>query len=97
VVWVDTFKFQAPGFYQKLGYEVFGVLPDYPRGRRCFFLHKRFRQSFAGKRGAGLTRVERPLLSPAMRVIDALDALGLALVREMVSMISFSEFPMRAR
>jgi hypothetical protein len=30
-VWVDTFEFQAPGFYQKLGYEVFGVLPDHPR------------------------------------------------------------------
>jgi GNAT superfamily N-acetyltransferase len=41
-VWLDTFEFQALGFYQKLGYEVFGVLPDHPRGQRCFFLHKRF-------------------------------------------------------
>jgi GNAT superfamily N-acetyltransferase len=40
-VWVDTFEFQAPGFNQKLGYEVFGVLPDHPRGRHHFFLHKR--------------------------------------------------------
>jgi GNAT superfamily N-acetyltransferase len=43
-VWVDTIEFQAPGFYQKLGYEVFGVLPDRPRGRQQFFLHKRLRQ-----------------------------------------------------
>jgi GNAT superfamily N-acetyltransferase len=44
-VWLDTFEFQAPGFYQKLGYEVFGVLPDHPRGQRSYFLHKRFRQA----------------------------------------------------
>jgi hypothetical protein len=43
-VWVDTIEFQAPDFYQKLGDEVFGVLPDHPRGRRWFFLHKRFQQ-----------------------------------------------------
>jgi GNAT superfamily N-acetyltransferase len=44
-VWVDTFEFQAPGFYQKLGYEAFGVLPDHPRGQRRFFLYKRFQQA----------------------------------------------------
>jgi GNAT superfamily N-acetyltransferase len=43
-IWLDTFEFQAFGFYQKLGYEVFGVLPDHPRGRPHFFLHKRFQQ-----------------------------------------------------
>jgi GNAT superfamily N-acetyltransferase len=44
-VWVDTFEFQAPEFYQKLGYEVFGILPDRPRGRRQFFLYKRLQQA----------------------------------------------------
>jgi GNAT superfamily N-acetyltransferase len=44
-MWVDTFDFQAPGFYQKLGYEVFGVLPDHARGHRCFFLYKRLQQA----------------------------------------------------
>ena len=44
-VWLDTFEFQALGFYQKRGYEVFGVLPDYPRGQRRFFLRKRFQQA----------------------------------------------------
>ena len=38
--WVDTFSFQAPGFYRKLGYEVFGEL-DYPPGHKRFFLRKR--------------------------------------------------------
>lgn len=37
---VDTFSFQAPDFYQKLGYEVFGTL-DYAPDHRRFFLKKR--------------------------------------------------------
>ena len=38
--WVETFSFQAPGFYRKLGYEPFGEL-DYPPGHKRIFLHKR--------------------------------------------------------
>jgi len=38
--WVDTFSFQAPGFYPKLGYEVFGEL-DYPPDFKRLFLRKR--------------------------------------------------------
>jgi hypothetical protein len=30
----------APGFYQKLGYEVFAVLEDYPRGHHNYYLRK---------------------------------------------------------
>ena len=41
-VWVDTFEFQARGFYEKLGYIVFGTLEDHPRGGRRYFLQKRF-------------------------------------------------------
>ena len=37
--WVDTFSFQAPGFYRKLGYRVFGEL-DYPPGHTRIFLQK---------------------------------------------------------
>jgi GNAT superfamily N-acetyltransferase len=36
---LDTFSFQARGFYEKHGYAVFGAL-DYP-GRQRFFLRKR--------------------------------------------------------
>jgi GNAT superfamily N-acetyltransferase len=38
--WVDTFSFQAPGLYGKLGYTMFGEL-DYPPGHKRFFLQKR--------------------------------------------------------
>jgi len=37
---VDTFSFEAPGFYPKLGYAVFGEL-DYPPGHKRIFLQKR--------------------------------------------------------
>lgn len=40
-VWLDTFSFQAPGFYEKLGYAVFGSIDDHPRGGSRFFLLKR--------------------------------------------------------
>ncbi|PIG95492.1 GNAT family N-acetyltransferase [Gloeocapsopsis sp. IPPAS B-1203] len=38
--YLDTFSFQAPEFYQKLGYTVFGELPDFPEGHSRFFLKK---------------------------------------------------------
>lgn len=38
--WVDTFSFQSPGFYERLGYEVFGELEDFPPGEKRFFLKK---------------------------------------------------------
>lgn len=39
-IWLDTFAFQARGFYEKLGYEIFGTLEDHPKGSRRFFLRK---------------------------------------------------------
>ena len=36
--WLDTFSFQARGFYEKLGYTVFGTLDEYPAGHHRFFL-----------------------------------------------------------
>jgi GNAT superfamily N-acetyltransferase len=41
--WVDTI-FGARGFYEKLGYTVFGSLPDYPRGFEMTFLQKDLRR-----------------------------------------------------
>jgi GNAT superfamily N-acetyltransferase len=38
---LDTFSFQARGFYEKLGYSVFGTLDDYPPGHSRFYLTKR--------------------------------------------------------
>lgn len=37
---LDTYSFQAPHFYQRLGYEVFGVIDGYPRGYQKVFLKK---------------------------------------------------------
>jgi GNAT superfamily N-acetyltransferase len=38
---LDTFSFQARGFYERLGYSVFGTLDDYPPGHSRFYLTKR--------------------------------------------------------
>ena len=38
--WLDTFEFQARGFYERLGYECFGEIPDYPVGFCRFFMRK---------------------------------------------------------
>lgn len=37
--WVDT-QFGARGFYERLGYQVFGELPDYPPGFTRSYLRK---------------------------------------------------------
>jgi len=39
-VYVDTFSFQAPEFYQKLGYREFGRLDDFPAGHFRSWLTK---------------------------------------------------------
>ncbi|WP_277982711.1 GNAT family N-acetyltransferase [Sphingomonas faeni] len=40
-IWLDTHEFQARGFYEKLGFEVFGTLDDHPIGQKLIFLQKR--------------------------------------------------------
>jgi GNAT superfamily N-acetyltransferase len=39
---LETFSFQARPLYEKLGYVVFGELPDYPPGHSEFFMKKMF-------------------------------------------------------
>ncbi|MFH1357628.1 MAG: GNAT family N-acetyltransferase [bacterium] len=39
--WVDTFSFQAPEFYERLGYEVFGQLDDFPGVNKRVFYRKK--------------------------------------------------------
>ncbi len=41
-VYLDTFTFQAPGFYQKLGYREFGRITDFPKGFDRIWMMKRF-------------------------------------------------------
>ena len=38
--WLDTFQFQARGFYERLGYTCFGELTDYPPGFSRYFMKK---------------------------------------------------------
>jgi len=38
---LDTFSFQARGFYERLGYSAFGVIDDYPPGHCRIFLAKK--------------------------------------------------------
>jgi GNAT superfamily N-acetyltransferase len=40
--WLDTFSFQARGFYERLGYTVFGTIEDFPPGHSRFFMKKTF-------------------------------------------------------
>jgi phosphoribosylanthranilate isomerase len=39
--YLSTFSFQAPKFYQKLGYSVFGELEDFPAEHRRLFMRKK--------------------------------------------------------
>ena len=38
---VDTYSFEARPFYERLGYELFATLDDYPQGHCKYFLKKR--------------------------------------------------------
>ncbi len=38
---LDTTSWQARPFYEKLGYEVFGTLPDHPKGHALHFMTKK--------------------------------------------------------
>jgi GNAT superfamily N-acetyltransferase len=40
-IWLDTFSFQARGFYEKLGFTLIGWIDEYPPGHQRFFLQKR--------------------------------------------------------
>ncbi len=40
-VWLDTFSFQARGFYERLGYRAFGTIEGYPPGSARHFMARR--------------------------------------------------------
>ncbi|MCW1247174.1 GNAT family N-acetyltransferase [Pseudomonas sp. SAICEU22] len=40
-IWLDTFDFQAPDFYRRLGFTECGKIEDYPPGHQRFFFQKR--------------------------------------------------------
>ena len=42
--WLDTFEFQARGFYERLGYICFAELRDYPAGVTRYFMKKALKE-----------------------------------------------------
>lgn len=48
VIFGFSFGFQAPDYYTRAGYRVFGVIEDYPAGYNCHFLSKRLDAMPAG-------------------------------------------------
>ncbi len=40
-IWLDTWTFQAPGFYERLGFIEFGRIKEYPPGHDMIFYSKR--------------------------------------------------------
>ena len=44
---VETFSFQALGFYRKQGYEVYAELDDFPEGESLYFLKKQLEKPTA--------------------------------------------------
>jgi len=47
-VWLKTHSFQAPTFYERLGYSAFGQLDDFPEGHQQI-LYKKHLRSFSKK------------------------------------------------
>jgi GNAT superfamily N-acetyltransferase len=39
-IWLNTFDFQAPEFYKRLGYSELGQIADYPPGHKQYFFQK---------------------------------------------------------
>ena len=39
-LWASTYSFQSPGFYEALGFQIFGRLPHYPEGEERLFFAK---------------------------------------------------------
>ena len=44
-IWLDTWTFQAPGFYPKLGFVECGRITEYPPGHDRIFYVKRFAET----------------------------------------------------
>lgn len=41
LILLDSFSFQTPDFYQKLGFKVVGIVEDHPKGYKQYYLEKK--------------------------------------------------------
>jgi GNAT superfamily N-acetyltransferase len=48
--WLDTFSFQGPGFYSRMGYREFGSMKDHPSGESRHFFWKPLTPTRQGSR-----------------------------------------------
>ncbi len=65
-LWLDTFSFQALDFYLRLGFSVFGELPEHPPGHQRYFMKKRL-DSQPGASEAGIAFTQT---APILRMFD---------------------------
>jgi len=49
-IYLNTFSFQAPGFYRKCGYQLFGKLDNFPAGQQRYFFTKQLDKHTQNKR-----------------------------------------------
>lgn len=43
LAYTDTYSWQAPGFYEKLGYKLYGKLDDFPKGNSLSYFCKKLK------------------------------------------------------
>ncbi len=55
-IWLDTFSFQAPGFYERVGFRRIATLPDCPAGQARHFYSKRLTDQDAWPIGTAETQ-----------------------------------------
>jgi ribosomal protein S18 acetylase RimI-like enzyme len=59
-VHLESYGFQAPGMYRKLGYEEFGAIDDFPPGHRLHFFRKRLDAAATPRRARARTASPEP-------------------------------------
>lgn len=61
-IWLDTFSFQAPDFYRKLGFSEFGHIADYPPGHQRHFFKNTWAESLHGAGSSGANHPQNLLV-----------------------------------